>query len=50
MCEVEFWEVFNVMCKGFLNGCLRPFVDCQLANLCAFLCLDRKSFLVSLID
>ena len=33
MCEVEFWEVFKEMYKGFLNGYLRPFVDCRIANL-----------------
>ena len=38
MCEVEFWEVLDRMCKGFLNGAFSsPFVDCRIADL-AIIC------------
>jgi hypothetical protein len=34
MCEVEFWEVLEIMCKGFLHGTFSsPCVDCRIADL-----------------
>ena len=37
MCEVEFWEVLEKMCKGFLDGAFSgPSVDCRIADLACY--------------
>jgi hypothetical protein len=37
MCEVEFWEVLDRMCKGFLDGTFSsPSVDCRIADLAGY--------------
>jgi hypothetical protein len=37
MCEVEFWEVLEIMCKVFLDGDFSsPSVDCRIADLAWF--------------